>query len=185
MKRFLFFLLLVLAAFAVWGVLSYNKLVLAESGIAESWSRVESFSRRQSELLPDLAATARRLMPEDSILIDQVIDARREAEQVALHDFSQAGIDRVQTAQDKVEKAVDALVSALEELPQTAEDLHATKLLDQTGRLGIQILNARMDFNRSTQEFNALARTFPANLVAKFLHYGEKGRFSTAEFNTL
>ena len=181
MKKFLFILLLIAAAFAVWGILSYNKLVLAESGIAESWSRVEGFSRRQCELLPDLAATASRLLPEeDSTLVQDVIGARAEAVQFCLQDFSQPSIDRAQAVQDRTDKAVDALISALEEVPETAQDLHCTKLLDQIGRLGIQILNARMDFNRSTEAFNALARTFPANLAARFLHFGEKGRFATA-----
>ena len=182
MKKFLFILLLVLGAFAVWGIHSYNQLVLAESDIAESWSRVESFCRRRTDLLPDLAATASRYLPEEETpLISNVTAARVEADQFSMQDFSQASVDRARAVQDQVDQTVDALVSALEMIPETAEDRHCTKLLDQAGRLGIQILNARADFDHSAQAFNALTRTFPANLAARFFHFGEKGRFDPAK----
>ena len=182
MKKLLFILLLLLGAFAVWGISSYNTLVLAESDIAESWSRVESFCRRRTDLLPDLAATASGYLPEEqSGLIGDLTAARNQAEQFTMPDFSQASVDRARGVQDRVDEAVDALVSVLETIPETAEDRHCARLLDQAGRLGIQILNARADFDRSTQAFNALTRTFPANLAAKLFHFGEKGRFETAE----
>lgn len=182
MKKLLFILLLVLGAFAVWGISSYNKLVLAESDIAESWSRLESFCRRRTDLVPELAATASRYLPEEqSGLISELADARIQADRFALQDFSQASVDRSRGVQDRVDRAVDALVSALEMIPQTAEDRHCCRLLDQAGQLGIQILNARTDFDHSAQAFNALTQTFPANLAARLFHFREKGRFETAE----
>ena len=138
----------------------YNRLITYRNLVREAWSGVDVQLKLRHDLVPQLAAAVKAYADFESDLQEQVTRLRGMS----------MGLDRMA----EVEEGEEALTGKLRPLLAVAEDYPDLKagsnFLDLQARL-VEVENhiqmARRYFNGTVRDYNTLAESFPALLVAR------------------
>ena len=148
-----------IVAFVVWAVVSYNQLVRDRNRVAQAWSDVDVQLTRRHELIPRLVEIVKGYAGYERALLTSLAELRAQ---------STAGTSPAPRAQIErsVTSGVGRLVALVEAYPdlkasQNFADLHG-KLVDTEN----QIQFARRYYNGAVNLFNNRIQRFPDLLVA-------------------
>lgn len=162
---------LVIAAY-VWT--SYNSFVSAELGVQGAWSQVEAQYQRRVDLIPNLMRTVQGASNfEQSTL--QAVTAARTGWQNA-----QGRQQQIAAAQG-FDSALSRLLVTVEAYPQLQATQAYRDLMTQLEGTENRITVARNDYNAVVQNYNALVKRFPKNMLAGMFGFEAEAFFQSAE----
>lgn len=148
-------------------VSKYNQLVTLNESITAAWAQVENVLQRRNDLIPNLVNTVKGYASHEKEVFDHIADAR-------------AKLAGAQTINDKV-KASSELDSALSRLLVVVEnypDLKANQnflaLQDELAGTENRIAVERQRYNEVVRAYNIIVKSFPMNLLAKFVGFEPK-----------
>ena len=179
MKR----LIALLAAALLLTGCGYNDFQRLDEQSKAAWSEVLNQYQRRADLVPNIVASVKGEANFEQETLTRVIEARAKATSIqvtpeTLNDPE--AFAKFQQAQGELSGALSRLMVVAERYPtlqanQAFRDLRVT--LEGTEN---RITVARNRYIQSVQEYNVLARSFPANLTAMAFSYKPKPSFSVA-----
>ena len=176
-------LALLIVAFALWGVGTYNSLVARNEDVSRSWAQVESQYQRRLDLVPNLVATVKGSSTFEKDTLTAVVDARARVGSVnvdksVLND--PAAFKKFEAAQAGLTTALSRLMVVVEKYPDIKSTESYRDLLVQLEGTENRIAVARKDFNEVAQGYNTAIKLFPSSLIAGYAGFKERPYFSAA-----
>jgi LemA protein len=163
---------------------TYNRLVTLGQEVDKQWAQVENQYQRRADLVPNLVATVQGAAQFEKSTLESVVQARASVGRAQIN-TSTAPTDPAQLAQ--YEQAQNALGAALQRLlvvveryPELKANQNFRDLQAQLEGTENRIAVARMDYNKSAQDYNTARLRFPTNLMANLLGFKEKAYFKAA-----
>lgn len=179
----LFSVLAIVGIFAGWTVGIYNKMVVADESIGESWANVESQYQRRADLIPNLVSTVKGYAEHEKSTLDAVVSARAKATQITVNpkDLSAEKLAEYQAAQGEVSSALGRLMMITENYPDLKANTQFLALQEQLEGTENRIQVARKNFNGAAKTYNSMIRRFPNSIIAGMFSFDKKAYFEAAE----
>jgi LemA protein len=160
-------LMLVFVTLSVSGC-SYNRLVSLREAIDGAWAQVENQLQRRNDLIPNLIEVTKGYAAHEKEIFEAVANARaRMLAQIA--------------ASGEVSSALSRLLALAENYPNLKADAQFARLSDELSGTENRIATERRRYNEVVQEYNTLAKTFPAVITAKAMGFTEQKYFEAPE----
>jgi LemA protein len=167
----------------LWGVRSYNQMVVMKQGVEAQWGNVETTYQRRMDLIPNFVNTVKGAANFEQQTLTQVIEARAKATQVKIDPtkMTQENLAQFQQAQSELGSSLSRLMVVVERYPelkatQNYRDLQVT--LEGTEN---RIANERRKFNEVVLSYNAFIKRFPQVVLAGMFGFQDKPYFKSAE----
>lgn len=171
--------IVVIVLVALWGILSYNKLVGMDENVSNQWANVETQYQRRSDLIPNLVNTVKGYAKHESQTLEAVMAARSQATQVKIDpsNCTPQQLAAYQKAQGDVTTALGKLLAITENYPDLKANQNFLELQSQLEGTENRINVARKDFNDSAKEYNTSLRRFPRNIIASMFGFEKRNYF--------
>ena len=150
---------------------TYNSLVQEEMEIEGQWAQVETQYQRRYDLIPNLLASTKGLMQQESKVFGDLAEARKS------YTNANSLNDRVEATQ-KIDQAFGRFLAFVEAYPELKSQNAVLALMDEVAGTENRVSVERMRFNYSVKVFNTQIRTFPSKLIASYFGFIEKSYFT-------
>lgn len=168
------FYVLIVAAVIIGGyVISiYNALQRLKTQITASIQEIGNQLKRQASLIPNLEASVKGMMKQETGIFKMLTDARKS---IAHAQDTQKGAD-IEKAIEKIQSLVPQISIAVEDNPELKSDATVTKLMNELTDTADKLMYARRAVIDLSQNYNEKLVTFPSNIVASMMGFKpEKG----------
>lgn len=171
--------IVVIVLVALWGILSYNRLVGMDENVSNKWANVETQYQRRSDLIPNLVNTVKGYAKHESQTLEAVMAARSQATQVKIDpsNCTPQQLAAYQKAQGDVTTALGKLLAITENYPDLKANQNFLELQSQLEGTENRINVARKDFNDSAKKYNTSLRRFPRNIIASMFGFEKRNYF--------
>jgi len=172
MKKGTILILAVVAAFGLWGISGYNRLVGLDQAVQAQWAEVENGYQRRADLIPNLVETVKGAANFERGTLTAVTEARARVGQVTPQATEKilndpAAFQRFAQAQDALSSALSRLLVVSEAYPDLKATASFRDLQAQLEGTENRIAVARMRYNEAAQGFNSARNRFPTVVVAQ------------------
>lgn len=183
MKKGLILVLVVLAAFVLWGVGVYNGLVSKQENVEKAVGNVQTAYQQRADLIPNLVATVKNYAEYEAGTLTAVVEARAKATSVTLdaNNLTEESLKAFQAAQDEMSGALSRLLVTVEKYPDLKANQNYLDLQSKLESCENTIANARREFNETARTYNTAVRRFPANIIAGMFGFEKKPYFEASE----
>jgi LemA protein len=187
MRKTILLTIALLAAFASSGC-SYNELTAKQQKVKGAWSGIETQLQRRGDLIYNLTEAAKMAGVQEQEVFGTIADARSRLLNAA--SAAPAGSEGDKTPEQKmaVLEANNGLGAALgrllvlqENYPVLRSNEAFLKLQDDLAGTENRISVARVDYNKSVEDYNTTRNSFPAVLTAGMLGFKEEPFFQADE----
>jgi LemA protein len=167
-------LLGIVAAFALFGIVIYNRLVSLRQVTNQAWSDVDVQLKQRYDLIPNLVETVKGYATHEKETLDAVIKARNAA-------ISASGPAEQAAAENMLSGALRQIFALAEAYPDLKANQNFLQLQTELADLENKIAASRRFFNNAVQEYNAATEQFPAVLFARSLGFLPRTFFEVPE----
>jgi LemA protein len=183
-RKFLPWIIGIIIIFGIyaWASGIYNKAVIYEQDIKESWGNVQTAYQRRTDLIPNLVETVKGYAKHEQSTLTAVIEARAKATSVTVDptNITPEQMAAFTQAQSGVSSALSRLLVSVEQYPDLKANQNFLKLQDELASTENQILTARTRYNEAIKPYNNNINTFPRNILAGMYGLKEKPYFEAA-----
>ena len=150
---------IVVVAFLVWGLASYNRLVAMRQQCNQAFADIDVQLRQRHDLVPNLVETVRGYASHERGTLDAVVQARNAA-------IAAQGPATKAQSESVLGEALRQLFALAEAYPNLKASSNFQQL--QTDLTGIEnrLAAARRSFNGMVQGYNSVIQQFPTVLFA-------------------
>ncbi len=145
----------------------FNRFVMLRNKVDEAFSTMDVCLRKRFDLVPRMAEVVKGYAQYEAETLEKIVRARVEISDMSLRMKLEAGIGR----------ALGNAVVAAEAYPDLKASENFLNLQHELSRIEEDIASARRYYNGSVREYNTLVESFPANCMAKLLHYKRREMF--------
>ncbi|HNS32200.1 MAG TPA: LemA family protein [bacterium] len=142
----------------------YNRLVLLNQQVEESWAQVDNVLQRRNDLVPNLVETVKGYAKHEKELFVEITEARSRW----------AGAKTLQekeTAADALSGVLGKLMVVVENYPQLKASENFLSLQDELAGTENRISVERKRYNESVKTYNSTAQSFPAMLFVRLFRF--------------
>lgn len=167
-------LILIIAGVVIAGYIIsvYNTLQRLKTQIAASIQEIGNQLKRQASLIPNLEASVKGMMKQETGIFKMLTDARKSIAQA--QDSGKA--TDIEAAIEKVQSLVPRISIAVEDNPELKSDTTVTKLMNELTDTADKLMYARRAVIDLSQNYNEKLVTIPSNIVASLFGFKpEKG----------
>ena len=162
----LFLLGLVIIA-AVFGILTYNRLVEVKHNIAQAWSNIDVLLKQRHDELPKLVETCKQYMQFEQSTLEKVMEARN-----AVARARQTGdIGALGSAETQLRLGLGSLFAVAEAYPELRTSAKFQHLQTRITGLENAIADRREFYNASVNINNVRIEQFPEVLLARMFNF--------------
>lgn len=154
-------LIFALGAVAVWGIISYNKLVSSREKVREGWSGMDVQLKRRSNVVENLVNTVKGYVKHEREALEAVTEMRTRAVSAA-----DAGAGARQEAEGELSTALIRLFAVAENYPDLKADGTFIELQRTLSTLEEEIQMARRYYNGCVRGLNTKIESVPSNIIA-------------------
>lgn len=170
-------ILILIAAFAVYLIMIYNRLVALKQTRNNAFSDIDVQLKQRYNLVPQLVETVKGYAKHEKETFENVTQARSQVGKAG----AGPGADRIR-AENALAGALMGLFAVVENYPDLKADQNFRQLMSELSDIENKIAAARRFFNSATNEFNTGVQQFPANvLIAKPFGFNEEPFFEVEE----
>jgi LemA protein len=153
---------------------TYNRLISLNKRGDGAWSDIDVQLKRRWDLVPALVETVKGYAQHESSTLESVVQSRSQATQAG--SLPERG---------ESERSLSTAVSRLFALAEAYPDLKASQNFQELQKSLVDIENnvqyARRYYNAVVRDLNTLVQSFPSNLVASAMGFGERTYFQLDE----
>ena len=153
----------------------YNSLVKLEETVKAQRGQVESVYQRRADLIPNIVATVKGEAAFEQETLRQVVEARASATQMKIDANNAQDFAKFQAAQGELSQALGRLMMLTENYPSLKANQAFSDLRVQLEGSENRIAVERMNYNKVVGKYNIKLRSFPTNLIAKWLGFERTG----------
>mgnify|MGYP000073679266 CR=1 FL=1 len=175
--------LLFVLALVLWGIRTYNNMVVMNEGVTSQWGNVETQYQRRSDLIPNFVNTVKGAANFEQQTLTQVIEARSKATSVRIDpsNLDEEAVARFQEAQGELSSALSRLMVVVEQYPEIKATQNFRDLQVELEGTENRIATERRKFNEVVMSYNAYIKRFPQSFIAGLGGFHPKGYFKAAE----
>lgn len=155
----------------------YNSLVKLEETVKAQRGQVESVYQRRADLIPNIVATVKGEAAFEQETLRQVVEARASATQMKIDANNAQDFAKFQVAQGELSQALGRLMMLTENYPSLKANQAFSDLRVQLEGSENRIAVERMNYNKVVGKYNIKLRSFPTNLIAKWLGFERANLF--------
>lgn len=164
-------ILLVVGALAAYVIAVYNSLQVLKTRIKASVQEIGNQLKRQANLIPNLAESAKSYLKHEKDIYDKITQARR-----AVDTAVKEGGASVDKAVDSINQLLPKLQILVESNPELKANTVIMKLMDELRDTGDKLMYSRRTLIDLSANYNMKLVTFPSNIVANAFGFKpEKG----------
>lgn len=159
----------------------YNEFQSKDEGIKAAWGEVVNQYQRRADLVPNLVNTVKGYASHERETLEAVTKARAAATSIQVTPEvlnNPQAFQQFQQVQGELSSALSRLMAVAESYPQLKADGLFRDLQSQLEGTENRITVARQRYIKAVQDYNTLARSFPANLTAKMFGYEVRPSFT-------
>ena len=153
---------------------TYNRLISLNRRADGAWSDIDVQLKRRWDLVPSLVETVKGYARHEAGTLENVVHARSEATQAG--SLAQRG---------ETERGLSSAVGRLFALAEAYPELKASENFRELQKSLVDIENnvqyARRYYNAVVRDLNTLVQSFPSNLLASAMGFGERSYFQAEE----
>ncbi|HME73315.1 MAG TPA: LemA family protein [Myxococcota bacterium] len=150
----------------------YNRIQVADEAVKAAWAEVGNQYQRRADLVPNLVATVKGAADFERETLEAVVQARAKATGIQatpeLVNDPEA-FKKFEAAQGELSGALARLLVTVERYPDLKANQNYRDLQAQLEGTENRIAVARKRYIDAVAQYNALVRSFPTNLTARFL----------------
>ncbi|HTF34533.1 MAG TPA: LemA family protein [Myxococcota bacterium] len=150
----------------------YNQIQVADEAVKAAWAEVGNQYQRRADLVPNLVATVKGAADFERGTLEAVVQARAKATGIQatpeLVNDPEA-FKKFEAAQGELSGALARLLVTVERYPDLKANQNYRDLQAQLEGTENRIAVARKRYIDAVAQYNALVRSFPTNLTARFL----------------
>lgn len=161
-----------LAAFALYAVTLYNRLVKNRQLAGEGWSGIDVQLKRRSNLIPNLVDTVKGYAGHERELLERVTELRAQVGSVAEGDVAERG-----KLEGMLSGAIGRLLVVAENYPELKANENFLELQETLGEVEDEIQMSRRYYNGAARNLNVMVESFPSNLVANKFGFEKREYF--------
>jgi len=162
---------------------TYNKCVVANETVKNSWSNVENAYQKRLDLIPNIVATVKGYAEHEQETFTAVTEARAKASSINIdaENLTEENIAAFDAAQEELTGAISRLLVSVEAYPQLLANQNFLDLQNELKVIESEIIVRRDEFNTTVKAYNVLVLKFPRNLFAKMFGFKERAYFKAKE----
>src|SRR3954467_1876597 len=149
---------------------TYNRLIGLNKRADGAWSDIDVQLKRRWDLIPSLVETVKGYARHEAGTLENVVQARSEATQAS--SLARRG---------ETERGLSSAVGRLFALAEAYPELKASENFRELQKSLVDVENnvqyARRYYNAVVRDLNTLVQSFPSNLVASAMGFGERTYF--------
>jgi LemA protein len=153
---------------------TYNRLISLNKRADGAWSDIDVQLKRRWDLVPALVETVKGYAQHESNTFESVTQSRSQATQAS--SLSQRG---------ETERGLSTAVGRLFAVAEAYPELKASQNFQELQKSLVDIENnvqyARRYHNAVVRDLNTLVQSFPSNLLASAMGFGERSYFQLEE----
>jgi Uncharacterized conserved protein len=159
--------IVVLILLYVWA--TYNGLVKLNVRVDEAWSGITVQLKRRADLIPNLVEAVKGYSKHEKGVFDDVTKARS-----AILSGAKEGPAAAAKAEGQFSSAMKSLFAVAESYPELKANQNFLDLQNELTDSEDKIQAARRFYNGGVRDLNIKVKTFPTNIFARKLGFGEK-----------
>ncbi|HWQ59607.1 MAG TPA: LemA family protein [Candidatus Fimivivens sp.] len=168
------FILILIVAVLLWGVVVYNRLVVLKNRTDESWSDIDVQLKRRYDLIPNLVNTVKGYAAHESGVFEKVTEARTRA--------MDAGSQQEKAeAENALAGTLKSLFAVAENYPDLKANQNFLELQRELSDTENKIQSARRFYNANVRDFNTMIERFPNNVAAPLFNFVKRDFFELEE----
>ncbi len=156
-----------LVAAAVYGVLSFNRLVSLRHNLKAAWSNIDVLLKQRHDELPKLVTTCREYMKFEQETLERVTQARSQVSNA----MQQGNLAELGVAESVLGNSLGRLFALTENYPDLKTNESFMRLQSRISSLENAISDRREFYNDSVNINNIAVEAFPTNLVASWFSF--------------
>ena len=167
-------ILVIVVLLAIFGVMTYNKLVSLRNRVDNGWSQIDVQLQRRNDLIPNRVETVKGYAQHERETLDAVIQARNASVSAGTpHDQAQA--DNMLTG------ALRQLFAVAEAYPDLKANQNFLQLQEELTATEDKVSYARQFYNDTVNKYNTAIQKFPAVLIAGPTGFSEREFYEAEE----
>ena len=155
----------------------FNRLVRLRNRVREGASGVDVQLKRRHDLVPNLLAVVKGYAAHEQSTLEQVVEARSQADRQASATAAQADPAARQAQEAALTKSLGRLMLLVESYPEIKADKSFRQLQGELVEIEDAIQYARRYYNGTVRDYNTAMEKFPALLVAGALGHRARAFF--------
>ena len=165
-------ILAIVAAVAIYVIVTYNGLVRTRQMVQEAWSGIDVQLKRRADLIPNLVETVKGYATHEREALEKVTEMRARAQSVPAGDIAGRA-----AAEGMLSQALGRLFAVAEAYPDLKANENFRDLQNSLQTLESEIQMSRRYYNGSARELNVKVESFPSNLVANSFNFAKADYF--------
>lgn len=157
--------LLIIIVVALWGVITYNRLVAMRQQCSQAFADVDVQLKRRHDLVPNLVETVKGYAGHERGTLDAVVQARKAAS-------AAQGIAARAAAENMLTGALRQLFALSEAYPNLKASDNFLRLQADLSDVEGRLAAARRMYNAMIQGNNTMVQQFPTVLIARIFSFG-------------
>jgi LemA protein len=163
----IYVLIAILIILAFWVISIYNFFVTTKTRINASIQEIGNQLKRQSELIPNLEASAKGYLSHEKGIFEELTNARK-----AISSAVESGnLNKMADAGKMLSDVLPKIQVVVESNPEIKGSEVVKSLMDELRDTSDKVMYARRLLIDLTADYNVKMVTFPSNLVAKMFHF--------------
>jgi LemA protein len=154
-----FIVLLIIVGLAIYGVMTFNRLVALRNRVDSAWAQIDVQLKRRHDLIPNLVETVKGYAAHERETLECVVQARNIA-------VAAQGPQAQAQAEDALSGTLKTLFAVTEAYPELKANQNFLQLQEELTSTEDRIAYARQFFNDSVQKLNTTIETFPSMFFA-------------------
>jgi LemA protein len=152
----------------------YNRLVVLDQQVKESFAQVDNVLQRRSDLIPNLVETVKGYAKHEKELFIEVTEARSR--------WSGAEtLKEKEAAANEISSVLSKLLLVVENYPELKASENFLSLQDELAGTENRIAVERKRYNESVNGYNSIAKTFPTIFFVKLFNFDAEKEYFQAE----
>lgn len=170
----LYIVLGIAAAFILWVIATFNKLVSLVNRGKEAWADIDVQLKRRYDLIPNLVETVKGYAAHEKSVFEEVTKARSQAMQAD-------GAEEQGKAENMLSGALKSLFAVSEAYPDLKANENFLNLQNELTDTENKIQAARRFYNSVVRDLNTALEVFPTNMIAGMFNFAKREFFELEE----
>jgi LemA protein len=156
-------------------ILMYNSLVNRRNQAENSFSSIDVYLKKRSDLIPQLVETVRGYMKHEEQVLTKLTELRSTIRSKELNTD-----DRVD-AENEITSGIGGIMIKVENYPDLKASGNFLQLQKSITDVEAQLAASRRAFNAAVTDYNNAVESFPSNIIAGMFNFKRRKTFTLPE----
>jgi LemA protein len=166
----LYILFIVVVAFVIWIIFTYNLFIRDKNLIKEAWSGIDVQLKRRHNLIPNLVESVKGYSNYERNLLENITQKRSEAAKIE-------SIKEKAPAESDLSGMLKNLFIVAENYPDLKANKNFLDLQNRLVEIEDQLQYARRYYNGAVRNYNIRVESFPSNIIAGIFDFKQDNFF--------